>query len=110
MSGRAGIGLCLAALAAAAALLALPVAAGAATITVSAPGDDDPTTIGESENGICTLREAIFEANNDNATLIDDCAWSGTLADDTITLNAGQRYYIEALQAEGQGGDNIEVI
>ena len=27
----------------------------------------------------------------------------------TITLAAGQRYYVEALQAEGSGGDNVAV-
>ena len=73
----------------AACLLALPAAAGAATITVAATGDDDPTLTGENDNGTCTLREAIHEANANNGFLLSDCAWAGTFGDDTITLNAG---------------------
>ncbi len=55
-------------------------AAQAATITVNGLGD----TL--SNNGVCTIREAIINANNDAATWADCAAGSGT---DTIVLPAG---------------------
>lgn len=54
--------------------------AQAATITVNGLGD----TL--SNNGICTIREAIINANNNAATWKDCAAGSGT---DTINLPAG---------------------
>ena len=54
--------------------------AQAATITVSGFGD----TL--TNNGVCTIREAIINANNDAATWMDCAAGSGT---DTIVLPAG---------------------
>jgi hypothetical protein len=51
-----------------------------------------------------TNATAIFPAMNPNLP-----ANRSDYAFGTITLNAGQRYYVEALQAEGQGGDNIAV-
>ncbi len=54
----------------------------AATITVTAGSTDELTT-----NSSCSLREAIYNANNDSNTLYPDCtAGSG---DDTVSIPAG---------------------
>src|SRR5215471_4154452 len=60
--------------------VAAPTAASAATITVTGLTDTLVT------DGICTIREAIINANNDAATWPDCAAGSG---DDTIILPAG---------------------
>src|SRR6266508_431592 len=75
---RARIGR-LALFAAAAASAALAAPASAATITPNTLNDDD------TDNGNCTLREAIIAANTDAA---DDACTAGTGADE-IKLQAG---------------------
>jgi CSLREA domain-containing protein len=71
----------LAVLAVLSAVLALPAAASAATITVT-------TTTDEFDSGSrCSLREAVWSANNDSALKADGCvAGSGT---DSISVPAG---------------------
>jgi len=54
----------------------------AATITVNGLGDSLAT------DGVCTLREAVLNANNDAATYPDCAAGSGA---DVINLPAGER-------------------
>jgi hypothetical protein len=61
-------------------VIALPHSVHAATINVTGTGD----TL--SNNGVCTIREAIINANNDAATWTDCAAGSGS---DTIVLPAG---------------------
>lgn len=61
-------------------MLLVGPAARAATITVTGTGD----TLGN--NGVCTIREAIINANNNAATWKDCAAGSGA---DTIVLPAG---------------------
>jgi hypothetical protein len=61
-------------------MMSLATSIKAATITVTGTGD----TL--SNNGICTIREAIINANNNAATWHDCAAGSGT---DTIVLPAG---------------------
>jgi hypothetical protein len=68
-------------IAAAMALTAAP--ANAATITVAATNDP-----GLVNDGTCSLREAMAEANSDNAAFSGDCTFTGTLGSDTITLTA----------------------
>ena len=63
-----------------AAMVALAPSVNAATITVTGMGD----TLGN--NGVCTIREAIINANNNAATWTDCAAGSGA---DTIVLPAG---------------------
>ncbi|WP_455209672.1 CFI-box-CTERM domain-containing protein [Kaarinaea lacus] len=59
--------------------LCLPMISLAATITVNTTNDDSVT------NGNCTLREALFAANNDS--VMDQCdAGSG---DDSVVFNSG---------------------
>ena len=79
-----------------------PAAASAASITVSSGADDNPTNGAQNSNGVCTLREAIQEANANNPNLISDCStWSsGTLDNDTINLAAGTYTLDEAGASE----------
>jgi CSLREA domain-containing protein len=63
--------------------LAAPSSAGAATIVPDVLTDDfTPDTE-------CSLREAVQVANTDSSAVEDDCAVTGTLGADTITLASG---------------------
>jgi len=81
----------------AAVLLIAPAGSTAATITVTATSDD------VVNNGTCTLREAIDEANaNSDAAAVDCNTWSGGFGNDTIQLNA-TTYVLD----EPGAGDNL---
>jgi len=69
---------------AAALALLLPASAGAATLTVTSNLDENAAA---TDNGTCTLREAISAANT-NAT-VDTCAHDGGAGLDTINLPSG---------------------
>jgi CSLREA domain-containing protein len=64
-------------------LVVVPSAA-AATITVTSTADKVT-----NNDGICSLREAISEANEDMTTTSPDCTFTGTLGDDTINIGPG---------------------
>ena len=78
-----------------AALPAMPAYA-ASTITVTTTADEYDVFPG---NGLCSLREAIANANNDGTTRVDCLAGTGA---DTIVLTSGS---IFKLANAGGGGE-----
>ena len=70
----------------------------AATITV-APGE-----ISITANGLCSLREAIINANNDTATHTDCVSGSGA---DTINLATGSTYTISDVNNTTDGNNGL---
>ncbi len=79
----------------------LPVAR-AGTITV-APGVVDV----DDNDGLCSLKEAIINANNDAATHPDCTAGSGP---DTISLAAGATYILESVDNDADGPNGLPSI
>lgn len=86
--------------------------ASAATITVNT------TTDVNAANGLCTLREAIDNANTDSGLGSPDCAsgsgadtitFAASLANQTITLTLGELNIISNMTIEAPAGSNLTV-
>ena len=75
----------------------------AATITVTTTSDDFTPA-----NGQCSLREAIQVANTNSNATFTECAVSGMLGNDTITLQSGQTYTLSLDITAGNENSNIE--
>jgi CSLREA domain-containing protein len=87
------------------ALAVLAPCAGAATITVDIPQDDDQ---GVDEIG-CSLREAVQSANTNTAVSLCDATTTGafTAAPDTILLQGGRTHVLTKDNASGGEDDNV---
>lgn len=67
-------------------LALLPATAGAATISSSTA---TPLVDNFVNDSVCSLREMVAIANNDNAAIEDNCTVVDSLGDDTINLGSG---------------------